>query len=403
MLEHVMSSYENETFPGPPTPNAPQPTQHRWPHQFFVVLAALMLIAGFAGYQTMSGGSSRSMTTSASTNNGSGSSASGTTITPGPSASGSGSSATLTPDQIVAKVDPAIVDINTQLGNSGRAAGTGMIINSSGEILTNNHVVAGATSITVTLTSSQQSYPATLMGYDASHDVALLKIDNVSGLPTIQAASASSASVGDSVIAIGNALGKGGQPATAQGEITAVNQTITAGDETGGDSETLNNLLQMNAAIQPGDSGGATVNAAGNVIGMTTAGNQSAETTSMSTATIGYAVPIDDALAVVKTIESGVASGTVHLGLHGQLGVAVQPGDGQGVSVVNVAANSAAANVGIAEGDVITAVNGQSITSTNDLNDAMTATHVGDQISITWQDGSGSTQNATTTLTVGVG
>ncbi len=380
-----MSAAEEVTSFGPPAPNPPQ---HHLPRQLLAIVAALMLVAGVAGYTYASerGTSTRPQTTSVSTGIGS-----------------SSSSGPLTLDQITAKVDPAIVDINTQLGSSGRAAGTGMIINSSGEILTNNHVVAGATSINVTLTSSGQSYPANLLGYDASHDVALLKIDNVSGLPTISASSASSASVGDAVVAIGNALGKGGQPAAVQGEISAVNQTITAGDENGGSSETLHGLLEMTAPIQPGDSGGATVDSAGNVIGMTTAGNGSVETTSDGTATIGYAVPIDDALAIVKTIESGNETGTVHLGMHGQLGVAVQDANGEGVQVSSVAANSAAANAGISEGDVIVAVNGQSVTSTNDLNNAMTATHVGDRISVTWDDGSGSTQSGTATLSVGVG
>jgi S1-C subfamily serine protease len=385
-----MNSYEQGTF-FPTAPNQTQPApaprahatgQRHWPRQLLAMVVALMLIAGVGGYRFMSARNTGSSTASLSTSRGSG---------------------TLALDQIAAKVDPAIVDITTQLGSAGRAAGTGMIINSSGEILTNNHVVAGATSITVTLTSSGNSYPATLLGYDPSHDVALLKIANVSGLPTIHAVSASTASVGDTVVAIGNALGKGGQPATAQGVISGVNQTITAGDETGAESETLNGLLQMTAAIQPGDSGGATVDTAGNVIGMTTAGNTSVATTSTATATIGYAVPIDDALAVAKVIESGTAYGTVHLGLHGQLGVAVNDANGAGVSVINVQSGSAAANAGLTEGDIITAVNGQSITSTNDLNDVMATTHVGDQISVTWQDSTGSTQTATTTLTVGVG
>ena len=385
-----MSVYEQGTFDGyaasGTAPASPPPaTPHRRrPQRLIAMVAALMLIAAIAGYQAAQGHTSAPVSTSVSTSTGS-------------------SSATLSLDQIAAKVDPAIVDVTTRLGTSGEAAGTGMIISSSGEILTNNHVVAGATSITVTLTSSGKSYKATLLGYDASHDVALLRISGVSGLPTIHAVSASTASVGDTVVALGNALGKGGQPSAVQGNIEAVDQTITASDEYGNESETLNGLLEMDAAIQPGDSGGATVDAAGDVIGMTTAGSSSVQTTSASTATVGFAVPIDDALNVAKQIESGTASGTVHIGLHGQLGVAVQDAGGTGVTVLTVQDNSPAATAGLQQGDVITAVNGQSITSTNDLNDAMTATHVGDQISITWQDSSGTTHTATATLTVGVG
>ncbi len=371
-----------------PQPAAPQPAPaHHVPRRLLAAIAALALISGFAGYryayEHVSGSSSTAaVSTSVSTSTG---------------------AKTLSADEIAAKIDPAIVDITTQLGSSGRAAGTGMIISSSGEILTNNHVIAGSTSITVTLTSSGASYPATLQGYDASHDVAVLKIAGVSGLPTIPAASVSTASVGDTVVAIGNALGKGGQPAVVQGVVTALNQTITAGDENGSSSETLHGLLAMNADIKPGDSGGATVDAAGNVIGMTTAGDAGVQTTAESGSTVGYAVPIDDALAIAKTIESGHETGTVHLGLHGQLGVAVQAADGAGVTVTSVQSGSAAANAGLADGDVITSVDGRSITSTDDLNDAMTATHVGDKITVTWQDANGATQSGSATLSVGVG
>jgi S1-C subfamily serine protease len=370
--------------PAPPTPPVPPtaPGARRWP-RLVAMVAAMMLLAGIGGYRVALASTGGSTANSVS-------------------ASASASTATLTLDQIAAKVDPAIVDINTQLGN-GAAAGTGMIISSTGEILTNNHVVAGATSINVTLTSSGQSYPATLVGYDASHDVAVIQVSGVSGWPTIDAVNSSSAHVGDTVVAIGNALGKGGQPSVVQGNIAAVNQTITAGDEGGATSETLNNLIAINADIQPGDSGGATVNAAGQVIGMTTAGSTGTETAAASSSTTGFAVPINDALAVAKTIESGSASGTVHIGPHGQLGVAIQDANGGGVTVESVQDGSAAASAGIQAGDVITAVNGHSISSVNDLNEAMTATHVGDHVTIAWTDANGTSHTATATLTAGVG
>jgi S1-C subfamily serine protease len=367
------------------SPHTAPSAGHRHPiaHRALALLAALMVLGGVAGYKLVSAGRPSSPAASVST-------------------SASASNATLTLDEIAAKVDPAIVDVTSQLGDSATAAGTGMIISSSGEILTNNHVVAGATSIAVTATSSGKSYPATLLGYDASHDVALLQVAGVSGWPTIHAASASTASVGDTVTAIGNALGKGGTPSEVQGVIQAVDQTITVGDDSGNESETLSGMIAMNADIQPGDSGGATVNRAGDVIGMTTAGSTSAETMSTGTATVGFAVPIDDALNVAKAIESGTSSGTVHIGLHGQLGVDVEDTNG-GVAITAVQANSAAANAGLQEGDVIVAVNGQTIATTNDLNDVMTTTNVGDRVSITWQDATGATQTASATLTVGVG
>lgn len=385
----VMTASEDRTFPGSPTVNehgpAPYPapsSDHGLPRKLVALVAALMLIAALAGYAAARGRGSGTTTVSVS------------------AADAPSSSTALTADQIAEKVDPAIVDITTQTG-SGTAAGTGMIVGSSGQILTNNHVVSGATSITVTLTSSGQSFPATLLGYDTSHDVAVLNVANVSAWPTIHAVHSSTASVGDTVFAVGNALGRGGEPAVVQGTIQGLNQTITASDESGFESETLHGLIAMAADIQPGDSGGATVDAAGDVIGMTTAGNTGVQTTS-SGSTVGFAVPIDDALAVVKSIESGSASGTVHLGLHGRLGVAVQ-NTNDGVAVQSVEADSAAANAGLQEGDVISSVNGKTIASSDDLSDAMAATHVGDKISVSWTGSDGSMHTATTTLTVGVG
>src|SRR5437868_13399280 len=156
---------------------------------------------------------------------------------------------------VAAKVDPAIVDINTTVGSS-QAAGTGMIISSTGEILTNNHVVSQSTSITVTVQGRSQTYSAHVVGVDISQDVAVIQIDsNISGLPTVKFADSSSLQVGDAVVAIGNALGQGGTPNATQGAITGLNQTITA-REGGGRSETLNGMVQIDAVIYEGSSGG---------------------------------------------------------------------------------------------------------------------------------------------------
>ncbi|MDQ1456186.1 MAG: hypothetical protein QOH28_1806, partial [Actinomycetota bacterium] len=241
----------------------------------------------------------------------------------------------LTLADIQAAVDPALVDVTATLGGSGTAKGTGMVISSTGEILTNNHVVSGATSITVQIAGTGTTYRATLVGYDVSHDVAVLQIPNVSGLTTIKTASASTVSANDTVVAIGNALGQDGTPVAAEGVVTAVDQTITASDETGSSQETLNGLIEISAAVQPGDSGGATVDTYGQVIGMTTAAASggfrpmsTASTT--STTTTAYAIPIDAALSIARQIESGTASGTVHIGEHGLHGEQVAAVYGSG-------------------------------------------------------------------------
>jgi S1-C subfamily serine protease len=145
---------------------------------------------------------------------------------------------------VAARVDPAIVDINTTLPN-GEAAGTGMVLTSSGEVLTNNHVIDGATDIRVQIGGHGVSYGATVLGYDAADDVALLQINGVSGLATITAGDAGGLAIGDPVLALGNALGRGGTPATAPGSIVALDQTITATDDDGSNPETLRGLIQV--------------------------------------------------------------------------------------------------------------------------------------------------------------
>src|SRR2546425_4481265 len=227
-----------------------------------------------------------------------------------PSASQNG---TINVQTITAKVAPAIVDINTVVQTTtgtGSAAGTGMIITSSGEVLTNNHVVDGSISISVVV-SGKGTYTAHVIGVSPTSDVALIQIEGVSGLPTVTLADSSSVKVGDPVLAIGNALGQGGAPTVTQGQVTATDQTITA-SEGNGHSETLNGMIQSDATISPGDSGGALVNSAGQVIGMITAGEATSFRTSSSP--IGYAVNTNNALAVVNQVRSGQATADVIIG-----------------------------------------------------------------------------------------
>src|SRR5713226_3265380 len=225
---------------------------------------------------------------------------------------------------IAAKVDPAIVDINTvvQLSSgSGAAASTGMIITSSGEVLTNNHVVDQSISISVTIAGHTGTYPAHVIGVSPTSDVALIQIEGVSGLPTVTFADSSSVKVGDQIVALGNALGRGGTPSLTQGQVTAVDQTITA-SEGNGRSETLNGLIQSDASISPGDSGGALVNSSGQVIGMITAGE--AQGFRANSSTVAYSVSTNTALGVVNQVRSGQASADVIIGPVGYLGVQIR-------------------------------------------------------------------------------
>jgi S1-C subfamily serine protease len=307
---------------------------------------------------------------------------------------------------IAAKVDPAIVDINTTLGN-GQAAGTGMIISSTGEILTNNHVVTGSTSISVTVQGRSQTYSAHVVGVDVSQDVAVIQIDqNVSGLATVRFADSSSLRVGDAVIAIGNALGQGGAPHVETGQVTALDQTITA-SQGSGSAETLNGMIQSDAAIYEGDSGGALVNRSGQVVGMITAGQ--AQGFRSSASTVGYAIASNTALAVVNRIRAHTVASDLTYGQVGYLGVAVQSLDAGaaqqlGLNVTSGAlvtatpqAGTPAANAGISRYSVITRVGDNDVTSADSLGTAVKSHQPGDSVSVTWVNSSG-THTATVTL-----
>jgi S1-C subfamily serine protease len=332
----------------------------------------------------------------------------------GSNGSGSSNSGPLNTNAIAAKVDGALVDINTTLGQAGRAAGTGMVISSDGYVLTNNHVIADATSISVTTNGGTGStHSAKVIGYDVQDDVALVKIDGVSGLPTVTFGDATKLNVGDPVVAIGNALGKGGTPTATQGKVTALNQEVTAGDP-GGLSETLHGMIQIDAPIQPGDSGGALVNSNGDVVGMNTAAASNAFGQQLGS-NVGFSIPVNNAVTITRQIQSGNESDKIHIGDRALLGVDVQDaGSGQGgffggsstpatsgAQVTTVQPNSAASDAGIQTGDVITAVDGTAITGQNALHLALVKYHPGDKVTITWVDSSGNTHNQTVTLKVG--
>ena len=231
----------------------------------------------------------------------------------------------LSASQIAQRVDPALVDVVSTLGDQGAsAAGTGIVLTSNGTVLTNNHVIRGATSIKVTDVGNGRTYTAKVVGYDASKDVAVIQLQNASGLTTANLGDSSSVQAGDAVTALGNAGGKGGTPSVATGAVTALNQGITASDEGSGvNSEQLTGLIETNADIQPGDSGGALVNSFGQVIGMNTAASSGTQFQSESgqSAAQAYAIPIDNAETIAKQVEAGQGSSTVHIGATAFLGI----------------------------------------------------------------------------------
>ena len=325
----------------------------------------------------------------------------------------------LTTSQIAAKVDPGLVDVVTTLGyQNGTAAGTGMVLTSSGEVLTNNHVIDGATSIKVTDVGNGRTYTAKVVGYDKTHDIAVLQLQGASGLQTVTLSS-SSPQTGQKVVALGNAGGKGGTPSVAIGTVNSLGQTITASDQSSGNAEQLTGLIGTNAAIQPGDSGGPLVNTYGEVIGMDTAASTSPTTTgfqpqSGQTQTQAFAIPISEASSIASQIEAGTPSSTVHLGATAFLGVQTSSAgigsDGSGFGgsstssgaiIAGVVSGSAAAQAGLVAGDQITSVAGQTVTSSSDIQSVLGSHHPGDKISISWTDQSGQSQTATVVLDAG--
>jgi S1-C subfamily serine protease len=311
---------------------------------------------------------------------------------------------------IAAKVDPAVVDVNTVFQTattSGSAAGTGIIITSNGEILTNNHVVEGATSITVTIAGRTGTYTAHVLGVDPTADVALIQVEGVTGLPTATFADSSTLQSGEAVLAIGNAGGAGGAPSVSQGTIVALGQSITAAG--GSAPEQLTGMILSNASIAPGDSGGPLVNSAGQVVGMITAGQS---TSQRASTTIGYAIPTSAALAVVNQIRAGQASSSVILGQVGYLGISVtdltptiaaqlQLSVSSGAVVVGVLSGSPADLAGLAPYTVITALEGTPISSSADLGNVLHTHKPGDQVQVIWTDQAGASHSATITLTTG--
>ena len=312
----------------------------------------------------------------------------------------------LTTAQIAAKTDPSLVDINTNLAlQGGQAAGTGQVLTSDGEILTNNHVIAGATSIKATDIGNGRTYTAKVVGYDQTKDIAVLQLQGASGLQTADLGNSSSAAVGQKVVALGNALGKGGTPSVVTGHITGLNASITAQDEGAATSENLTGLIHHNAPIQPGDSGGPLVNNHGQVVGINTAA--SAGFQFQSGATQAFAIPINEAMAIASQIVAGHSSSTVHIGLTGLLGVQITPADnaaangiqaGSGAAVAGVVSGTPAAQTGLAAGDVITSVDGQTVTSPKGLQAALEQHHPGDSVTVGWTDQAGQSHTATVTL-----
>ena len=263
---------------------------------------------------------------------------------------------------ILAKVEPSVVDI---VASSRRESGegTGIIISPDGYILTNAHVVSDASRVSVSTTASSKALSATVVGADEAHDVALLKVENASGLPAAELGRSSDVKVGDDVVAIGNALGLRGDPTVTRGIVSALNRTV----------ENLTGMIQTDAAINPGNSGGPLVNSAGQVIGINTA------VAADGAQNIGFAIPIDKAKALGDRLRSG--QGPVPTAF---LGVSTtETSDGSaGALVVSLVSGGPAQRAGIAVGDLIVSFDGKPVAGADTLSGLVQARQPGDTVQV---------------------
>ena len=286
--------------------------------------------------------------------------------TTAPSASGSAAApitgTALDVKGILAKVEPSVVDIYASSRRES-GEGTGIIISPDGYILTNAHVVEGATKVTVGVAGTSKTLPATVIGADAGNDVALIKVDNASGLPAAELGRSADVKVGEDVVAIGNALGLRGDPTVTRGIVSALGRTV----------ENLTGMIQTDAAINPGNSGGPLVNSAGQVIGINTA------VAADGAQNIGFAIPIDKAKALADRLKTG--QGPAPVAFLGVSTTETQDGSG-GAQVVDLVSGGPAQKAGLAVGDLIVTFDGKPVSSADGLSGLVQARQPGDTVQV---------------------
>jgi S1-C subfamily serine protease len=297
-------------------------------------------------------------------------------------------------------VVPSLVQINTSLDyQNAIGSGAGIVLNPNGEVLTNNHVVAGATSITATAIGDGRTYPVDVIGYDRTNDVALVQLRGAGGLPAAPIGDSSQVRIGEQTISYGNADGTGNPPTREPGSVIGLNQTVRAEDDLTGSSQQLNGLIEIAGNLRPGDSGGPTVNSSGQVIGLNTAGSGNYRVGTAGGH--GFVIPVNKALSIANQIRSRNPSGTVHIGDTAMLGVGVVTARQGGVLVRQVLRGGPADQAGIAPGAAITSVDGNRVDNANTLTDLLDHRYPGDTVNLTWVDQSGQQRNAKVTLATG--
>jgi S1-C subfamily serine protease len=303
---------------------------------------------------------------------------------------------------VVARAQDEVVDINTVLESDGLAAGTGMILTPNGEVLTNNHVIQGATSIQARDVATGRNYVARVIGYDEQDDVAVLQLEGARGLRPVALGSANGVAAGSPVVTIGNAGGLGGTPSARRGVVVARDQAIEVQDDLDGTTESLSRLIEIRGDLQPGDSGGPLIDASGQVVGMDTAASKRYEFS--SDIGLGFALEIDPVEQIAHEILAGRGSATVHIGPTAFIGVRIRtaPDSGPpGAPIEAAIGQSPAATAGIGPGDVIVELGNRSIDSATALTAALVPYHPGERVTVGWVTPQGVGRSATITLATG--
>jgi S1-C subfamily serine protease len=330
----------------------------------------------------------------------------GVVAAPAPAAPIPAPRAPLDQSVLLSQVVPGLVDINTTLSYQGAVgAGTGILLSPDGEVLTNNHVIEGATDITAVSLANSRTYPVDVIGFDRASDIALVRLRGATGLPTAILGTSSTLAVGDPIAAIGNSNGSSAPPSYAPGTVTEIGASVRASDESGGGARELYDLIRVAAEIRPGDSGGPLVNSAGQVVGVNVAATLTYRMGGV-TGGEGFAIPIDRALGIANQIRSGVISDSIHLGDTAFIGVGIADSSPMsrgpaGAVVRQVLPGTPAGQIGLFSGDVITAVDGIPINSAEDLSNVMDQRRPGDIIMLTWIDRAGIPRSAPLVLAKG--
>ncbi|WP_040813680.1 S1C family serine protease [Nocardia concava] len=303
--------------------------------------------------------------------------------------------------ELVSRVaEPALVNITAGIRPYGLgAAGSGIVLTADGEILTSHHVIKGADTVTVSDIGTGATYTATVAGYDSGADIALLDLTGAGGLPVARIGSSAPLHLGDDVLAIGNAGGTG-SPTAVGGPITNLDSAIVARNAADLSRKSLHGMIEVAAAVAAGQSGGALVDRYGAVVGVVTAASGDLQK-ALGKGPNGYAVPIDTAMNVVRQIRSGTPTDTVHIGPTATLGILTSDAQPTGARIDVAIYGLPAYAAGLADGEIITALDDRPIATSQMLKAALNAHKPDDVVRLEISDPTGGRRTVSVTLTVG--